>query len=276
VEPKHKLLSALSTTEAADASGPASRFAATSLLIDFWCSANMAFTGDFDGDGDEDLLCHNGAGTTDPWGGYGWFIASDGKTFAAGVGWLEKWCPEATSQFGVGDFDGDHIDDVWCHGGPSDAALRGKTKIALGSGAGFDTTGTWILEDFCSAAGSELAAGDFDGDGKADFLCHGANRAGADATFIGQTWVAINDGAFPTSLRKEWRTDWCTGPNATIGFGDFNGDKMLDGYCHTSTGTTFVYASKTGTFVDGTTLLGGCTGIGSEIGSGVAVQPAYK
>jgi hypothetical protein len=280
----HSLAVAWSTSDAKSDSGLGASFVADGTpKTPYDCDPKWLFTGDFDGDGKDDVLCHDGA-TGSPTFGTTWVFKSNGTSFGDRETWLGLWCGDA---FGVADFDGDHRTDVWCHGANGDLAAAGKTWIALSTGTGFaDTTKIsmtdidWASEGFCDTLGSELTAGDFDGDGRADLLCHYPNRAGAELAHLGDVVVAPamgpkGDGltpTFPPDKWKKYRSKWCTELDARIGLGDFNGDGMLDLYCHGATGTTISLASSAGTFVDLPKSLAGCTGAGSQLGSAVVIR----
>src|SRR5437773_1140698 len=64
-----------------------------------WCSDTFG-TGDFNGDGKQDLSCHSSStGTTS-------IALSTGASFTTPVAWLASWCTSST-KVGPGDFNGD-------------------------------------------------------------------------------------------------------------------------------------------------------------------------
>jgi hypothetical protein len=203
-----------------------------------WCNHNSAqlFVGDFNGDGRDDLLCHDVAT------GYKWIdFASASGTFL-GTDWERNatWCNHATGRVLVGDFNGDGRDDLLCHDVGS-----GYKWIDFAS-----TSGTFLGTDWernanwCSHATAQLLVGDFNGDGRDDMLCHDVSSgykwidfASTSGTFLGTDW--------------ERNSSWCNHSNGRLFTGDFNGDGRDDWLCHdVLTGSKWIdFADASGAFL---------------------------
>ncbi|MGC4069774.1 MAG: FG-GAP-like repeat-containing protein [Polyangiaceae bacterium] len=203
-----------------------------------WCNHNGAqlFVGDYNGDGRDDLLCH------DVNTGYKWIdYASTTGTFL-GTDWERNanWCNHGTGRVFIGDYNGDGRDDLLCHD-----VNTGYKWIDYAS-----TTGTFLGTDWerntnwCSHASGQLFIGDFNGDGRDDFLCHDVNT--------GYKWIdyASTTGTF---LGTDWERNsvWCNHTAGRLFIGDINGDGRDDFLCHDiQSGTKWIdYASTTGTFL---------------------------
>ena len=188
-------------------------------------ATKSVYFGDFDGDGKTDLTCrHSDSGN--------WYVAlSDGTKFGSGTGytnnWLEGSCnnPSTRTPY-FGDFNGDGKTDFLCRLTDTNAwyvALSDGTKF--GSGTGY--TGNW-LDGACGSAYTPQF-GDFNGDGKTDFLCEKRD--------IGQYNVALSDGAkfgTGTGYSGTWLDGVCSSANAsgyTTRYADFNGDGKTDFLC---------------------------------------------
>jgi hypothetical protein len=78
-----------------------------------WCRAPgvQLHVGDFNGDGLDDMLCHN---TTT---GYKWIALAKAGGGFTGTDWQRNmgWCRAPGVQLQVGDFNGDGRDDMLCH-----------------------------------------------------------------------------------------------------------------------------------------------------------------
>jgi VCBS repeat protein/IPT/TIG domain-containing protein len=162
--------------------------------------------GDFNGDGKLDLAIADPSGVQV-------LLGNGDGTFQPPVLY-----PEPGTGVGspiVGDFNGDGKPDV--AGFTTNAANQQVVFIMLGNGDGtFQPPIESPLDQSISGA-SELAAGDFNGDGKLDLVV-GYNSVTAISVLLGN-----GDGTFQPFA------DYQTGPEpGAVAVGDFNGDGKLD------------------------------------------------
>ncbi|WP_154795778.1 FG-GAP repeat domain-containing protein [Occultella kanbiaonis] len=172
-----------------------------------WSEADqVSLVGDFDGDGNNDLLARM-RGSNELWlfpgDGSGGFLLPS----RIGVGW-----GSFRQIFSPGDWNGDgHVDLI--AQGTTDNALRLYPGNGTGGfGAPTSLAGTW------TAYSSMVPTGDFDSDGKVDFI----SRTTAGALLLvrgngtgGVASTATVGGGFSAY-------------NATFGIGDYNGDGNTD------------------------------------------------
>ena len=170
-------------------------------------SWQVAGTGDFNGDGRDDILWRSTGGQLSDWLGTpsGGWQNNDANAFTS--------APTNWKVAGVGDFNGDGRDDILWR---SDA---GQVSNWLGT-----DTGGWQNNDanaFRSAPTSWKVAGvgDFNGDGRDDILWRNDNGQLSD--WLGQANGGFvgNDGNALVSVSTSWKV---------IGVGDFNGDNRDD------------------------------------------------
>lgn len=205
-----------------------------------WCYGASARTmlGDFNGDGHADLLCH------DVSTGNKWIAYADNQGRFTGATWTStaRWCSSVRGQVLVGDFNGDRRADLLCHD-----VSNGDKFIAYADEAGhFSGTGWSAAMQFCSGAESELLIGDFNGDGRSDFLCHGKTSGDLQIAYADQA------GQFPTVSPISARS-WCYGNTAQVLVGDFNGDRRDDALCHdVGSGSKFIAYADTSGVLTGT------------------------
>jgi autotransporter-associated beta strand protein len=159
-------------------------------------------TGDFNGDGKQDIAGRDAAG-------HWWVALSTGSGFlnelwtiwSTGVTWLDVQ---------RGDFNGDGKADI------AGRASNGQWWVALSTGSGFDNHlwDTWNS----GVTWVDVKVGDFNGDGKSDIV--GRYLQG------GTWWVGLSNGSgFSTT---QWAT-WSTGATwVDVNVGDFNGDGKAD------------------------------------------------
>lgn len=175
-----------------------------SLMVALTASQWAAtLTGDFDGDGRDDVACMSPTGQ--------WSVSLTPDSGAAATATWATWSMTAPwTSILAGDFTGD---------GKADIAGRNSSGVwfvARSTGSGFVTSrfGAWARD----ANWTNIMAADFDGDGKTDI-------AGRFAT-TGSWWVARSSGtAFTNVLYGAWTrgTTW-----ADVTTGDFNGDGRAD------------------------------------------------
>lgn len=80
----------------------------------------------------------------------------------------------------VGDFDGNGKDDFVCHD-----SKTGSNVIYYAPRKPFEPLSSKMRDKWCYGANSRFLVGDFNGDGRSDFLCH--------LTSNGYKWVALAD-----------------------------------------------------------------------------------
>jgi hypothetical protein len=205
-------------------------------------------SGDFDSDGFADLAIgapgeglrgHAAAGAVNVLYGTRHGLRSGRSTFFSQATAGVPGDPDAQGQFGgtlaVGDFNGDHRADL-AVGAPSDDVgsddnNRGTVTVLLGGREGLTTTGAQVWDRGSVGPtrgfGTELAAGDLSGDGRADLVVLdwtgtatvlGGARGGLTAER--QQHITARD-AFGGEMATPGRFE-------SLAVGDFNGDHRLD------------------------------------------------
>lgn len=199
-----------------------------------WCyhGGSELHIGDFNGDGRDDMLCHDT-------NGYKWISYASSSGSFSGTNWEEGlgWCYHSGSQLFIGDFNGDSKSDLLCHDGTGHKWISyANSEGNFHEGTGWEQGIGW-----CWHSGAELYIGDFNGDGKDDLLCHDSGS--------GYKWVALANRLNNFSDRTSWEADlgWCRHSGAELHVGDFNGDGKTDMLCHdTSSGMKWIiYAELT-------------------------------
>ncbi|PIK61579.1 hypothetical protein BSL78_01504 [Apostichopus japonicus] len=213
-----------------------------------WCWHNNAqlHIGDFNGDGKDDMLCH------DTSSGYKWIaFANSQGNFAGRTSWEAGigWCRHAGAELHIGDFNGDGKDDMLCH----DTSTGYKWIAFANSQGNFAGRTSWEAGiGWCRHASAELHIGDFNGDGKDDMLCHD--------TSTGYKWIAYanRQGNFADRTGWEEGIGWCLHSGSSLHIGDFNGDGKDDMLCHDTNGYKWVaLANCQNNFSDRTTWQAG-------------------
>ena len=199
----------------------------------FCLAGNKLLIGDFNGDGRDDMYCHDPVRAT-TYMDYADTSAHFNTT--ADVTFLDAGC-NSSGHLYVGNFNGDAFDDILCH------TLTGK-NISFGSSDGRFRGGNWSASsNWCTHDTAQLLIGDFNGDLHDDLLCHDL----ADGT----KWIdyANSSGQF---LGNDWQraANWCRAETDRLLVGDFNNDDRDDILCHSmATGNKAIdYANSSGQF----------------------------
>jgi V8-like Glu-specific endopeptidase len=183
--------------------------------------ANL-YSGDFNGDHRDDLLCRDASGFTAV------ALASSAGQFA-GVTWSATldWCKQSGARLLVGDLNGDGREDLLCR----DAT--GYTSGAFANGAGQFPPGSWSATlNWCKQPGARLLQADVNLDGRKDLLCQ-------DATgYI--SWMLASSGGRYSSSSFGQTIDFCKSTTAALLVGDFNGDGREDLLCREPSGINSV------------------------------------
>lgn len=170
-------------------------------------SWKVAGTGDFNGDGRDDILWRNEDGTTSNWLGRadGGFSPNDAKALTL--------VPNTWQIAAVGDFNGDGRSDIlWRN-------VDGTISNWLGK-----TDGGFTVNDAAARAAVPtnwhvIGTGDFNGDGRSDILWR--NDDGTFSNWLGRPdgGFSPNDAAALNQIGLAWQV---------VGTGDFNGDGRDD------------------------------------------------
>ena len=167
---------------------------------------NVLVTGDFDGDGYDDLFFWN------PNGLGNWVdLAVDGYPDGVADGDTVEWC---TQELKTGDFNGNGRQDLLCFNDEED-----RLDIDYASDSGqFGGTDALLQSSWC---GRELLVGDFNGDGLDDLFCRDTG---------GWRRVDLNDGTSHPFTGSDWeaQSSWC---GQELYVGDFNADGRDDLLC---------------------------------------------
>jgi hypothetical protein len=165
-------------------------------------------TGDFNGDGRDDILFRRDDGLLFDW------LGSGNGAFTPNTGNFATVISTEWRVIGTGDFNGDGIDDLlWRQDG------TGHLLDWLGNASGGFNTNP---QNFDSSAPSSVhfaGTGDFNGDGRDDILWRDDSGLLFDWLANASGGFASNTGNFATVISTEWRV---------VSVGDFNGDAIDD------------------------------------------------
>jgi len=170
------------------------------------------FTGDFNGDGKDDLLFWNQEQNKVV------VTISNGKKFVSPATWLENWLQDSKLPVPlVGDFNGDGKKDlafIEKATGNVDAALSNGSKFVLPK----DDQGKDWIKGFATGDNWQIVAGDFSGVGIDCLAAY--DRAN------GRWQFALPDGN--NFIVKNSYVTFGKDPEGKVLIGDFNGDHKLD------------------------------------------------
>ncbi|WP_244871009.1 N-acetylmuramoyl-L-alanine amidase [Catellatospora sp. IY07-71] len=230
-----------SLNDAYVATSTGSAFAGTSVKWNdfFGLSGEKLLTGDFNGDGKDDIVTFVG-GTTGTNAGDVYVGLSTGTAFLGGTKWHDWFAPGAEVP-AVGDVNGDGRDDIitFTHDG------QGDVYVALSTGTSFGAGVKW--HEYFSIAGEYPAVGDVNGDGRDDIITFTCN---ADA----DVYAAVSNGSSFVGTTVKWNDFFCLAGEFPY-LGDYNGDgkddiivfakgSTNDVYVGLSTGTGFLGGAK--------------------------------
>jgi len=214
-------------------------------------SWSIAGTGDFNGDGNADILWRDTSGEVTTWLMNGTNIMSGADITSGGVAVR----PDASwSVAGTGDFNGDGNADILWRDTSGEVAIWTMNGNAITSGADVTSGGTAVRPD---ASWTIAGIGDFNGDGNRDILWRSTSGQVSLWTMNGST---ITGGGDLTSGGVAVRPDasW-----SIAGIGDFNSDGNSDILWRNSSGALNLW------LMNGTTITSG----GPVTSGGVAVSP---
>ena len=167
-------------------------------------SWHIAGSGDFNGDGRDDILWRNDDGTVTDWlaNASGGFAPSTTFSMQVATAWHIA---------GTGDFNGDGKDDIlWRND-------SGQLTNWLATGNGGFTAST-VFSTYVPTDWHVVATGDFNGDGKDDILWR--NDTGQLTDWFGSADGSLSaSSSFSTYVPTDWQV---------VGTGDFNGDGYDD------------------------------------------------
>jgi hypothetical protein len=155
-----------------------------------WCghASGRLFVGDFDGNGSDDILCHD-RDTGRKWIDYASSGQFNGTDWEVNLG----FCSSSAHHLYIGYFDNNTSADLLCQD-----EVDGSRWIDYASNGQFLGSDLFVGGNWCSHRNGRLQIGDYDGDKRDDWLCHDIRG--------GMKWVDYAKNGFGG-------TDWSTGAN---------------------------------------------------------------
>ena len=219
------------------ATSTGSGFAGTSAKWHDWFApgGETPLTGDFDGDGRDDIVTFTHGSLNDVY-----VSLSTGTSFGPGVKWHDFFAL-AGEVPAVGDVNGDGKDDVITFTRNNLADVY----VALSTGTSFGASAKW--HDYFALAGEVPGVGDFNGDGKDDIAVFNQGT-------LADVYVATSTGTGFSGTSVKWH-DFFSVAGEAPRIGDFDGDGKDDIATFTLNAAADVYvATSTGAGFSGTTV----------------------
>jgi hypothetical protein len=212
-------------------------FAGTSVKWhDFFAPAGETpLTGDFNGDGKDDIVTFTHGAANDVY-----VALSNGTAFGAGVLWQDFFALNGEVP-AVGDVNGDGKDDIIVF----TRGTLGDVYVALSTGTSFGVSAKW--HDFFALGNEVPGVGDFNGDGRDDIVVFNQGS-------LGDVYVATSSGSGFVGTSVKWHEYFAVnGESPRIG--DFNGDGRDDIATFTTNAAADVFvATSDGNAFVGTTV----------------------
>ncbi|NEA16503.1 FG-GAP-like repeat-containing protein [Streptomyces halstedii] len=201
----------------------------------FTASKSKLTSGDYNGDGKDDIAVFYDSGTSDTGNMSSIYtFTSNGTGFGAPK---KVWTTEggftwSKSKVTSGDYNGDGKDDiaVLYDGGSSDTGRVSSLYTFTSNGTGFaNPRKTWTTPGGFTWSASQLTSGDFNKDGKDDIAVFYDGGKSADGKFISSLYTFTSDGTDFANPRKTWTSSGSFNWNAAkLTSGDYSGDGRDD------------------------------------------------
>ncbi|HZS39020.1 MAG TPA: FG-GAP-like repeat-containing protein, partial [Polyangia bacterium] len=242
-----------------------------------WCSniGDQAVTGDFNGDGKTDVLMRDAYYSDSNQGNAAVFWASGNSAapFTTTLAWnnavsgtglgqtcYQGWCAHGDDIVVPADFDGDGKTDLYVASysstwrmvlfatGDPNNPFSGTMLWSPNSGNGLAQS---CYDGWCAGVNDQIIPGDFNGDGKTDFLVQNDVRNNSGNT-PNNKWIFWGTGnrSAPFTATVAWSgsntasgpgtycyNGWCSGTGDRFQIADFNGDGKIDLYVQNSSNT---------------------------------------
>jgi len=189
-----------------------------------WCRGEglVRYDADVNGDRAPDLLCHDlSEGSIS-------VAVNDDTLLRHAFSFDGPFCTHDGAKLMVGDFNGDGRSDILCNDMNDGRRWLAYADEQVSSAYYSGSPTARFTIGFCTHESARLHAGDFNGDGRTDLLCHDSESGYTRITFAGR------DAAQPFDGDPDWWEDraWCVHDGARVYASDFNGDGYSDLLCH--------------------------------------------
>ncbi|WP_327278452.1 FG-GAP-like repeat-containing protein (plasmid) [Streptomyces sp. NBC_01224] len=209
-----------------------------------WASSKLT-SGDFDGDGKDDLAVFYDGGSSDTGAVSSLYtFTSTGTGFKAP---RKTWTTPGgftwdRSKVTSGDYNGDGKDDVavFYDGGSSDTGNISSLYTFTSNGTDFNNPRkTWTTPGGFTWSAGQVTSGDYNGDGKDDVAVLYNGGKSTDGKFISSLYTFTSDGTNFASPRKSWTSSGSFNWSASkLASGDYSGDGRDDVAVLYNRGTT--------------------------------------